>query len=167
MMNIPYNNYKTNVCKYYEQSGGNCKFGKNCSFAHGAHELRNPYDSLPIGSTLGMPNPTNIVPPFMGGEGGMPGNVVGGGGFNGNGSAGGFTAGGGSTNTSAGGVSMPTSDVKILLSDPTNDQLKLKIIEASSYIQAGQRPQGYQIIDELLQGGLITIEYPQKYNNAS
>ena len=60
MMNIPYNNYKTQVCKYYEQSGGNCKFGKNCSYAHGAHELRNPYDNLPLAP--GMP------PNFMMGE---------------------------------------------------------------------------------------------------
>ena len=48
MMNIPYNNYKTQTCKYFELSGGNCKFGKNCSFAHGGFELRNPYDAVPL-----------------------------------------------------------------------------------------------------------------------
>ena len=47
MMNIPYNNYKTQRCKYFDDTG-NCKFGKNCSYAHGEAELRNPYDTLPI-----------------------------------------------------------------------------------------------------------------------
>ena len=47
MMNIPYNNYKTQPCKFYEKDKS-CKFGANCSFAHGAHELRNPYDDLPL-----------------------------------------------------------------------------------------------------------------------
>ena len=46
MMNIPYNNYKTQRCKYFDQEG-TCKFGKNCSYAHGEYEMRNPYDNLP------------------------------------------------------------------------------------------------------------------------
>ena len=46
MMNIPYNNYKTVKCKYFD-SEGQCKFGKNCSFAHGLDQLRGPYDPVP------------------------------------------------------------------------------------------------------------------------
>ena len=60
MMNIPYNNYKTQSCKYFDQEG-QCKFGKNCSYAHGGHELRNPYDNLPI-------MPPQIANPFMMGQ---------------------------------------------------------------------------------------------------
>ncbi len=47
MLNIPYNNYKTQRCKYFDDTG-NCKFGKNCSYAHGDAELRNPYDTLSV-----------------------------------------------------------------------------------------------------------------------
>ena len=47
VMGIPYNNYKTQRCKYFDDTG-NCKFGKNCSYAHGDAELRNPYDNLPM-----------------------------------------------------------------------------------------------------------------------
>ncbi len=47
MMNIPYNNHKTQRCKYFDDTG-NCKFGKNCSYAHGEQELRNPYDALAV-----------------------------------------------------------------------------------------------------------------------
>ena len=47
MMNIPYNNHKTQRCKYFDDTG-NCKFGKNCSYAHGEAELRNPYDALQV-----------------------------------------------------------------------------------------------------------------------
>ena len=42
MMKIPYNNFKTRVCKYYKNNEA-CLFGKNCTFAHGDHELRKPY----------------------------------------------------------------------------------------------------------------------------
>lgn len=43
MMNIPYNNYKTQLCSFWVK-GGKCKFSKNCSYAHGEHELRKPYE---------------------------------------------------------------------------------------------------------------------------
>lgn len=33
------NNYKTVICKYWEQ--GKCKYQQNCSFAHGDSEIRN------------------------------------------------------------------------------------------------------------------------------
>ena len=33
------NNFKTEICKYWEQKG-HCHFGEKCAFAHGAHELR-------------------------------------------------------------------------------------------------------------------------------
>lgn len=46
MMNIPYNNYKTQLCKFWVQEG-KCRFNKNCSYAHGDHELRKPYEALP------------------------------------------------------------------------------------------------------------------------
>ena len=46
MLNIPYNNYKTRMCKYFELEHF-CHFGKNCTYAHGIEELRNPYQQLP------------------------------------------------------------------------------------------------------------------------
>ena len=39
MMNVPYNNFKTQVCKYFEQTK-QCHYGKNCTYAHGSDELR-------------------------------------------------------------------------------------------------------------------------------
>lgn len=47
MMNVPYNNYKTQLCKFWEKEG-KCKFNKNCSYAHGEAELRKPYEALPM-----------------------------------------------------------------------------------------------------------------------
>ena len=44
-MNIQYNNFKTQRCKFFDKEG-KCKYGKNCSFAHGDNELRKPYDAL-------------------------------------------------------------------------------------------------------------------------
>ena len=46
MLNIPYNNYKTQVCKYYQENG-QCHFGRNCTYAHGDIEMRQPYQELP------------------------------------------------------------------------------------------------------------------------
>ena len=46
MMHIPYNNFKTQKCKYYEQEK-QCRFGKNCTYAHGGDEVRQPYEELP------------------------------------------------------------------------------------------------------------------------
>lgn len=56
LMNIPYNNFKTQRCKYFDETGV-CKFSKNCSFAHGEDELRNPFDQLMIPPAMfpGMP----------------------------------------------------------------------------------------------------------------
>lgn len=34
------NNYKTVVCKYWEQ--GKCKYQQNCSFAHGEQDIKDP-----------------------------------------------------------------------------------------------------------------------------
>ncbi|CDW71209.1 zinc finger [Stylonychia lemnae] len=45
MMNIPYNNFKTQTCKNYEKEG-KCKFGDKCSYAHGNTDLRNPYENI-------------------------------------------------------------------------------------------------------------------------
>jgi len=45
-MNVPYNNYKTQKCKYYENESM-CRFGKNCTYAHNREELRKPYEALP------------------------------------------------------------------------------------------------------------------------
>ena len=58
MLNIPYNNYKTQVCKYFEQEK-QCPFGKTCSYAHAKDELRKPYEELPadVGVGLEITNP--------------------------------------------------------------------------------------------------------------
>jgi len=32
--------YKTELCRSYEESGGSCRYGEKCQFAHGASELR-------------------------------------------------------------------------------------------------------------------------------
>ena len=53
MLNIPYNNYKTQVCKYFEQEK-QCHFGKNYTYAHGKDELRKPYEELPSDVGLGL-----------------------------------------------------------------------------------------------------------------
>jgi len=45
MLNIPYSNFKTQLCKFFEKEG-KCKFGKNCQFAHGESELRKPYEVM-------------------------------------------------------------------------------------------------------------------------
>ena len=46
MMNIPYSNFKTQLCKFSEEEH-RCKYGKNCLYAHGEAELRKLYDTLP------------------------------------------------------------------------------------------------------------------------
>ena len=46
LLNIPYNNYKTQKCKFYENEKM-CRFGKNCTYAHGPVDLRQPYEDLP------------------------------------------------------------------------------------------------------------------------
>lgn len=38
-------NYKTIQCKFFEK--GHCKYGGNCSFAHGDHEMRSPDTPIP------------------------------------------------------------------------------------------------------------------------
>ena len=50
MMNIPYNNYKTQKCKYFYDltNPGICKFGKNCSYAHGDVDMRKPYSNVDL-----------------------------------------------------------------------------------------------------------------------
>ena len=45
MMKVPYDNYKTRVCRFYQESG-QCTYGKNCTYAHGEQELRKPYEQL-------------------------------------------------------------------------------------------------------------------------
>ena len=40
----PYNNYKTKKCKFFTEEGA-CKYGNNCTFAHGT-DARNPYDEI-------------------------------------------------------------------------------------------------------------------------
>ena len=46
MMKVPYNNYKTQMCRFF-QTNGFCQYGKNCTYAHGPEELRQPYEELP------------------------------------------------------------------------------------------------------------------------
>ena len=59
MLHIPYNNFKTQKCKFFELNQY-CKFGKNCTFAHGDEELRQPYEEIPANDllTLSMRNPS-------------------------------------------------------------------------------------------------------------
>jgi len=49
-----FNNYKTELCKYFENAS-QCKYGKNCTYAHSAEELRRPQDELPAGTTFRQP----------------------------------------------------------------------------------------------------------------
>lgn len=58
MMNMPYNNYKTQLCTYFEKDG-KCKYMKKCCYAHGKEELRKPYDQLPVSSGEVKPNGMN------------------------------------------------------------------------------------------------------------
>ena len=46
-LNLPYNNYKTQKCKFYEDVA-KCRFGKNCTYAHTQDELRQPFEELPV-----------------------------------------------------------------------------------------------------------------------
>ena len=39
-------NYKTELCERFENEGS-CKYGENCQFAHGKHELREKKDNRP------------------------------------------------------------------------------------------------------------------------
>ena len=59
MQHVPYNNFKTQKCKFYEQTQ-QCKFGKNCTFAHGDEELRQPYEDIPTDAvaSLSLKNPS-------------------------------------------------------------------------------------------------------------
>ena len=40
-----YCNYKTVMCNMWE-NGMPCKFGSNCTYAHGEDEMRSPYDPM-------------------------------------------------------------------------------------------------------------------------
>ena len=57
MMNIPYSNIKTQLCKYW-QTEGKCKYRVNCSYAHGPEELRKPYEPLPYDIAQKVQNQT-------------------------------------------------------------------------------------------------------------
>ena len=59
-MNMPYNNYKTELCKFYENAS-QCKFGKNCTYAHSNDELRKPHEELPVGASLKQANVANMA----------------------------------------------------------------------------------------------------------
>jgi hypothetical protein len=64
MMNIPYNNYKTQTCKNFEKEG-KCKFAEKCSYAHGGTDLRNPYDNIILksgGSLSPLPTLNQLNP---------------------------------------------------------------------------------------------------------
>ena len=62
MLNLPYNNLKTMLCKFWLKEG-KCKFNKNCTFAHGEHELRKPYEAMPLkppGDAYGQPEESKM-----------------------------------------------------------------------------------------------------------
>jgi hypothetical protein len=44
---VLHSNYKTQYCNNFKTLG-HCKFGINCCFAHGDHELRQLTDPMPI-----------------------------------------------------------------------------------------------------------------------
>ena len=46
MMQVPYSNFKTQLCKYWVQEG-KCMYRAKCCYAHGQEELRSQYDPLP------------------------------------------------------------------------------------------------------------------------
>jgi hypothetical protein len=48
-----YSNYKTVKCKNFEREG-NCKYGGNCTFAHGDFEMRKPTDPTPLSVEMEM-----------------------------------------------------------------------------------------------------------------
>jgi len=55
-----HSNYKTQVCKNFEQTG-QCKFATNCCFAHGDDELRNLTDPMPqVPPAVLLYNPPNM-----------------------------------------------------------------------------------------------------------
>ena len=43
LMRVPYNNYKTQVCRFFQEQGY-CQYDRNCTYAHGDAELRRPYE---------------------------------------------------------------------------------------------------------------------------
>jgi hypothetical protein len=145
LMNIPYNNYKTQSCKYFDKDKS-CKFGANCSFAHGGHELRNPYDNLPP-----VLPATGQAPYMMGGGPSsaemFPGSMQ--------------MMDGLSNPLAPPPMAQPPADVKLLINNQQDFDTKRRVIEASSYIQMGMRDKGYDILNQLLMGGLVSFEYPK------
>ena len=59
-LNSNYSVYKTIKCKYFEKEG-TCKYGSNCSFAHGDSECRNPTDPVP--PNIAFQNIQSLVDP--------------------------------------------------------------------------------------------------------
>jgi hypothetical protein len=51
-------NFKTMLCKYWEQ--GKCKFGEQCSFAHGDCEVRNENITTPAGTAGNLIDPLKV-----------------------------------------------------------------------------------------------------------
>ena len=54
------NNYKTVVCKYWEE--GKCKYQTNCSFAHGNPEMRTQSENSIAFNSQNLSVQTNLDP---------------------------------------------------------------------------------------------------------
>lgn len=54
-------NYKTTMCRYFEE-GKICKYGENCSYAHGDHEIRTQMDNCRVLVSQQQPNSSQFEP---------------------------------------------------------------------------------------------------------
>jgi len=153
--NMPYNNFKTVKCKYFENDGF-CRYGQNCSFAHGDNETRKPTDNLPpqyydqqppmpgAGLLPGQMFPT-MMPPHAAPYGQPimqqnPGSLL-------SASLLGSTSGSNKPN-----IIINTQDHSV------NARLKI----ASDYINSGDNQAAEQILNELIYNGHIIITYDQQ-----
>lgn len=157
MMNIPYNNYKTQLCNFWEK-GGKCKFGKNCSYAHGEHELRKPYEALPLDAQQSndqndVPNddqknydqvaPTTHSP--LKPMDGVPCTKTG----------------------REAGLAEKTASSRLRILMNNQDQNSCnKMLQANQYLQLGKQEEAYDIIQQLLNTEAISFEYDQPADNS-
>ena len=141
MMHIPYSNYKTQRCKFFDESGS-CKFGQNCSYAHGDFDLRNPYDTIPI-----LPPTQSMSSAYMQPSGFQM-----------------FQTPQQETVDQKPVLQQQQQpDVKLIVNS-TNDQeifnIKNMLTDAYRLIEVGQEGQATEILNELLLQSKIAFQYP-------